>query len=95
MNCRMADFRNKEVINMKDGMRLGPVGDIEIDTRNARVCALVIYGRLRFLGLLGREEDIVIKWEDIQIIGDETILVNYTMCYRTKKRGIGGFFRAN
>lgn len=94
MNCRMADMRNKEVINLKDGTRLGTVCDIEIDTKSAQVCAIVIYGRLRFLGLLGREDDIIIKWEDIQIIGDDTILVNYTMCYRPRKRTFGGFFKS-
>ena len=29
MNCRFADFRCKEVINICDGCRLGYVGDVE------------------------------------------------------------------
>ena len=86
MNCRMADMRNKEVINIKDGTRLGSVCDIELDTRNARIYALIIYGKLRLLGLLGREEDLVIRWEDIEVIGDDTILVNYTHIGHPKKR---------
>lgn len=48
MNCRIDDMRHKEVINVKDGMRLGTVCDLEIDTSTARVAAIVIYGRLRF-----------------------------------------------
>ena len=86
MNCRIADMRNKEVINVKDGTRVGMVGDVEIDTVSAKVLSLVIYGRLRFFGLLGREDDIIIQWKDIQVIGDDTILVSYTNFYRTKKR---------
>ena len=91
MNCRIEDMRHKEVINVKDGTRLGTVCDIEIDTTTARVSALVIYGKLRWLGLLGREDDIVIRWQDIQVIGDDTILVHYNNMVRTKgpPRGLG------
>lgn len=85
-------MRHKEVINVKDGMRLGAVCDLEIDTTNARVSAIVIYGRLRWFGLLGREDDVVVRWQDIQVIGDDTILVNYNSPIRTKgpPRGLGG-----
>lgn len=94
MNCRIIDMRHKEVINIKDGTRIGCVCDIEIDTTDARVVAIVIYGRLRFFGLFGREDDIIIKWQDIQVIGDDTILVCYNNYCRTNKRarGFGGFF---
>ncbi|MGX8700015.1 YlmC/YmxH family sporulation protein [Caproiciproducens sp.] len=94
MTCRIIDMRHKEVINVKDGTRIGCVCDVEIDTADARVIAIVIYGRLRCFGLLGREDDIIIKWQDIQVIGDDTILVTYNNYCRTKKRGrgFGGFF---
>ncbi|MBW7573719.1 YlmC/YmxH family sporulation protein [Caproiciproducens faecalis] len=90
-------MRHKEVINVKDGTRIGCVCDVEIDTVDARVIAIVIYGRLRCFGLLGREDDIIIKWQDIQVIGDDTILVSYNNCCRIKKRGrgFGGFFSNN
>ena len=97
MNCRIIDMRHKEVINVKDGTRLGCVCDVEIDTTDARVVSIVIYGRLRCFGLLGREDDIVIKWQDIQVIGDDTILACYNNYCRCKKRprGFGGFFGGN
>lgn len=85
MTCRMDDLRRKEVINIKDGMRLGSVGDLEIDTSNSKVVAIVIYGRLRFFGLFGREDDIVIRWQDIQVVGDDTILVSYDNFMKAKK----------
>ena len=93
MTCRMFDMRQKEVINIKDGMRLGTVCDIEFDTTDARVTAIVIYGRLRFFGLFGREDDIVIRWQDIQVIGDDTVLVAYNNYLRAKtpSRGIASF----
>ena len=74
MKCSIADMRNKEVINLQDGTRLGFVGDVEIDTENAKLTTIIIYGRSRLFGLLGRTDDIMIPWENIDVIGDETIL---------------------
>lgn len=97
MNCRIFDMHHKEVINIKDGMRLGCVSDVEIDTCTAKVVAIVVYGRLRCFGLLGREDDIVIHWDNVQIIGDDTILVNFNhFCHpRKRKRPFGGIFSRN
>jgi YlmC/YmxH family sporulation protein len=69
-------MRNKDVVNIKNGIRLGYVCDVEVDTASARLVAIVIYGRPKCFGLLGREEDIVIPWCDIVVIGEDTILVN-------------------
>ncbi len=76
-NCRIADLRCKEVINLCDGCRMGYVGDVEIDVVCGRVIALVVPGRCRFFGLFGREEDFIIPWEAIDKIGDDIILVRH------------------
>ncbi|WP_322174203.1 YlmC/YmxH family sporulation protein [Acutalibacter caecimuris] len=78
MSSRMADLRRKEVISVKDGGRLGFVCDVEIDTHTAAVTALVIYGRARFFGLWGHQEDVVIPWRDIEMIGGDIVLVRCT-----------------
>lgn len=77
MHCRITDLHNKEVINVCDGTRLGCVDDVEVDTATCQVVAIVICGRQKAFGLLGREEDIVIGWQDIQVIGEDTVLVKY------------------
>ncbi len=77
MTCRIGELRNKEVVNMKDGGRLGFVSDVELDTAAASLTAVVVYGRLRLLGLFGRDPDFVIPWCDIELIGDDTVLVNW------------------
>lgn len=76
MRCRITDMHNKEVINICDGNRIGFVDDVEVDTVTAEVVAIVINGRPKCLGLFGREEDFIILWKDIEVIGEETILVN-------------------
>lgn len=77
MICKVTDLHDKEVINVCDGRRLGCVDDVELDTCTAQLVSLVIFGRAKGLGLLGHEEDIVISWKEIEVIGEQTILVNH------------------
>lgn len=65
---------------------LGCVNDIEIDTCSARITSIIIYGKYRFLGLLGKEEDIIIPWRDIKVIGEDVVLVKYEHFEVKKKR---------
>lgn len=95
MNCRLIDLRNKEVINVNDGTRLGYVCDVEMDTGQAKMLSLIIYGHTRLFGLLGKREDLVIPWELVQTIGDDTILVRYLPPEPKKKANsiLGMFFK--
>lgn len=75
MDTRIAQLRYKEVISVEDGSRYGYVGDMEIDLETGQVRALVVPGRRRFFGLLGREEDRVIPWNCVHRFGEDIILV--------------------
>lgn len=76
MSCRVADLKNKQVVSVKDGAVIGYVYDIEINTVDGSMTSVIILGRPRFFGIFGREEDIIIPWKDIEVIGQETILVS-------------------
>lgn len=71
-----SDLRNKEIISIKSGCRLGYPDDVEFDSCSAKVCRLLIYGRPRFFGLFGKCDDICVRWCDIEVIGEDTILVS-------------------
>lgn len=75
MNCRIADLRNKQVVCLKNGCVLGFITDVELNTESGSLEAIVIGGKLRVMGILGKEEDIVIPWREIDVIGRETVLV--------------------
>lgn len=75
MECRVSELWYKEIINVSDGSRYGWVGDVEVDLESGQVRALVVPGRLRLFGLLGREEDRVFPWEAVRRFGADTILV--------------------
>ncbi len=86
MICRIVDMKNKEVISMQDGCRIGCVNDVEVDMQCAKLVAIIVYGRLKCFGIFGREDDIVIKWENIEVVGEDTILVKYRPQYRKRKK---------
>ena len=75
MEFRIGELYRKEVIDVMDGSRYGYVGDAEIDLETGQVRALVVPGRLRLLGLLGREEDHIFPWAAIKRLGEDIILV--------------------
>ena len=48
----------------------------EIDLSDGRLTAIIVPGAYRMMGFLGREDDIVIKWENIKKIGDDIIIID-------------------
>lgn len=92
MRCRIVELRHKEVISAGDGTRLGFVDDVEVDTCTAKLVSIVIFGRLRFFGI-GKKNDITICWENIKLIGEDTILVDYSCPPRRKRRFCPPFFK--
>lgn len=75
MLCRCSDFRYKEVINIRTGTRMGYVCDAEFQYPDGRISALIVPGRARWFGLLGREDDYILPWECISRMGPDVILV--------------------
>ncbi len=75
MDTRMGDLRCKEVINVTDGCRYGYVGDAEVDLTTGQVRSLIVPGRLRLFGLLGREPERVFPWSAVKRFGEDLILV--------------------
>ena len=72
---RIEELRDREVINISTGRRLGYVSDADIDIASGRVLALVVPGPYKFFGLFGRGEDVVLPWDCIVRIGDDILLV--------------------
>lgn len=69
------DLREKEVINICDGRRLGYVYDVEIDSCSGQVMAIVVLFDCRVFGF-GKCEELVIPWDKINCFGEDAVLVN-------------------
>ncbi|MDA8064985.1 MAG: YlmC/YmxH family sporulation protein [Thermaerobacter sp.] len=75
---KTSDLRLKDVVDLRDGRRLGLINDLEVDLESGRVRAVVVPGSARLLGLFGRDNDYVIPWEHIKVFGVDCILVELT-----------------
>ena len=86
MHCRITELRCKEIINVCDGLRMGFVYDVLLNSSTGQILALIVPGPCKFLGLFGRTDDYVIPWECICRIGEDLILVEIKGEYRREKR---------
>lgn len=81
----LSELRNKEVVETKTGIMLGRIDDVEINADDSSIDSVIVYGRPRFFGLMGRDSDIVIKYSDIDLIGKDAILVTSDVSYARKE----------
>ena len=76
MNCRLTDLRRKEVISAVDGVRIGFVDDVIVDTKTSCVVAFVIFNRFFLCGIFKNGADYIIPWENIQLIGEDAVIIS-------------------
>lgn len=72
---RFSCLREKEVINICDGRRLGFVCDLEIDIFSGKICTLIIPEDGARWNLFCKERLFFVPWRCIKRIGDDIILV--------------------
>lgn len=72
----LRDLSDRNVINLEKGIIIGTVDDVVFDEKEAKIEALLIYGRARLFGLLGRDSDVRIPWSEILSFGRDVILVS-------------------
>ena len=76
MVCRIAELQYKEVIDISDGTRYGFVEDVELDPERGVIESIVVAGKPRFFGLLGRGPGQVFPWPSVKRFGEDIILVD-------------------
>lgn len=72
---RISDLRHKDVVNNIDGKRLGYIKDVELDLNEGKIRAIILPGENKMFSLFGRNEDIVVDWQQVKKIGVDVILV--------------------
>lgn len=73
MIINSSELREKDVINTCNGRKLGTICDYRIDTECGRVCAVYVTGQL--FGIFCDKNVMMIPWDKIECIGDDTVLV--------------------
>jgi hypothetical protein len=90
MELRSGALCRKQILCVGDGRCLGYADELLLSCSGleagreeplspqhpaADIRALVVRGRPRWLGLLGRDPDLLIPWEDVLVIGEDAILI--------------------
>ncbi|ARI77459.1 YlmC/YmxH family sporulation protein [Halobacillus mangrovi] len=73
---RLKSLAKKEVIDVESGAKLGVLGkaDLIIDPESGQIESLVILN-LSLMGIGSMRKEMVINWEQIITIGEDTILL--------------------
>ena len=72
----LRELCEKEGVQLEQGGGLGRADDLAFDPATARLQSLILLGRPRLFGLLGREENLTIPWQEIETIGTDAVLVH-------------------
>ena len=76
MSIKFSDLQCKEVICVADGRRLGFISDVQIEVPEGNICAIIVPGPCKLLGLAERKDDFCIPWNCIKRIGPDIVLVD-------------------
>lgn len=72
---KLTEVREKEVINLYNGQRLGYIYDFEVDLEKGCLSGIILPGSGK-MSFFSKTNDSFIKWDQIIKIGVDTILVN-------------------
>ena len=71
---RLSELQNKDIINITDGKKVGNIIDIAIEN-NGRMTSLIVEKSKFFVSMFSNKNELEIKWEQIEKIGEDVILV--------------------
>ena len=81
--CTTCDLREKDVVNVRSGDRMGQVSDFEIDPDCGRITAILVTPD-SLSGMLFSKNTTRVPWECIVRIGKDVILVDSPVPCGTK-----------
>lgn len=76
---KLSDLQSKYIVNVRDGKHIGNIIDARIDERDGKIISLVIEPNKSFFSFSKGKIDTEIRWDSIQKIGEDVILVNISM----------------
>ena len=71
---RLSELQNKTVINLIDGKNIGNIIDLNID-ENGKTIGLVVEKHKFLISYFSSNKEFLIKWDQIEKIGEDVILV--------------------
>ncbi|MGI1691153.1 YlmC/YmxH family sporulation protein [Thermoanaerobacter uzonensis] len=74
---KASELRDKDVIDISTGQKLGNIVDIEINLEEGRVEGIVIPKETSLFRFFNKDIEIYLSWESIKKIGTDVILVDF------------------
>lgn len=71
---RLSELQNKTIINIIDGKNIGTIIDVEIN-ESGNTIGLIVEKYKFLISSFTNKKEVIIKWEQIEKIGDDVILV--------------------
>lgn len=75
----LGELCNKDVIDIKTGTNYGRADDLQFSASHAVIEKMILHGRPKLFGLLGKDKDVLIDWSKIITIGEDAVLVDLPM----------------
>lgn len=72
---RISDLQKKDVININDGTKIGNIVDVKINEISGKLESLVIERSSFSFNIFSQKGEIDIRFEQIQKIGEDVIIV--------------------
>ena len=72
---KLSDLQNKNLVNISTGKNIGNIIDVNIDHENGKIRTLIVESKSNTFNFFNKDFDIEIKWENIEKIGEDVILV--------------------
>lgn len=73
---RLSELQNKNLVNVSNGKNIGNIIDVNIDYESGNIKSFIIESKGSILTFLNKDNDMEVKWQDIERIGEDVILVN-------------------
>ena len=71
---RLSDLQNKDVVNISDGKKIGNIIDININL-DGKMEELIVEKSKFLISMFSNKNEIEVKWNQIEKIGEDVILV--------------------
>lgn len=72
---KLSELQDKDVVNIKDGKKIGNIADVVIDPNGNLLSLIVLKSKFVFY----TKDELTIKWTQIKKIGEDVILVEANM----------------
>lgn len=73
---KLSELQKKDIINIKDGKKVGRIIDVEFDANNGYMIRFVIERAHIIKNIFNYNEDISIKFSQIKKMGEDVILID-------------------